>query len=179
MAHRQGPESPFCFSHFYFPGVEATPSRLAWCYGDLGMAATLLVAARGAGEPAWESTAVELALAAAERPVELARVFDAGLCHGAGGVAHLFNRIHQATGEERLGEAARFWYERTLELRQPGLGVGGFRAWSADVAGVQDWRDDPGLLEGATGVALALLAAVSAVEPEWDRALLVSARGRG
>ena len=33
---------------------------------------------------------------------------------------------------------------------------------------------EPGFLTGAAGIALALLAAVSDVEPAWDRVLLVS-----
>jgi lantibiotic biosynthesis protein len=34
------------------------------------------------------------------------------------------------------------------------------------------WTGDPGFLTGAAGIGLALLAAVSPVEPEWDRLLL-------
>jgi class I lanthipeptide synthase len=176
LARRQPEERGFCFPHFYHPEVPVQSSRLAWCYGDLGTAATLLVAARGAGEPAWERTAVEVALAAAARPVAAARVRDAGICHGGAGLAHLFNRMYQATGDERLAAAARSWFEWVLDFRQPGLGVAGFRSWASDPAGTSSWRDDPGFLEGATGVGLALLAALSTVEPEWDRVLLVSAR---
>jgi hypothetical protein len=33
---------------------------------------------------------------------------------------------------------------------------------------------DKGLLTGAAGVALALLAATTALEPDWDRVLLVA-----
>jgi hypothetical protein len=176
LAHRHGPESPFCFSHFFYPGIDAGPSRLAWCYGDLGMAATLLVAARGAAEPDWERTALEIARHAAERPDTLARVSDPGLCHGACGVAHLFNRMYQTTGDEPLARAAERWFERALAFQQPDVGVGGFRSWATGADGEQDWRDDPGFLEGGAGVALALLAATSSVGPEWDRLLLASAR---
>jgi hypothetical protein len=38
------------------------------------------------------------------------------------------------------------------------------------------WDADPGLLTGAAGIALALDAATSNREPEWDRFMLVSAR---
>ncbi|HJX27937.1 MAG TPA: lanthionine synthetase C family protein [Thermoanaerobaculia bacterium] len=176
LARRQPAEAGYAFSHFYVPEIESRTCRLAWCYGDPGMAATLLVAARGAGVPAWERAAVEVARLAAERPENQARIQDAGLCHGATGLAQIFNRMHQETGDEQLAGAARAWYERTLRDRTPGLGFGGFRAWSSGLTGNPDWRDDPGFLEGAAGVGLALLAAVSPVEPEWDRILLVSLR---
>ncbi|HEX2223156.1 MAG TPA: lanthionine synthetase LanC family protein, partial [Thermoanaerobaculia bacterium] len=151
-------------------------SRLAWCYGDPGLAVTLLVAARGAGVPEWEKAAVDTAVSAAARPYELSRIRDAGLCHGSAGIAHLFNRLYQATGEPRLAEAARFWFDWTLEFRQPGNGVAGFRSWNTDTDGGQMWRGDAGFLEGAAGVGLALLAATSPIEPEWDRLLLAGGR---
>lgn len=176
LARRQGPESPWQFPHFFYPGREPQPSRLAWCYGDLGVSTALWIAARAAGNPVWERAARETALSAAARPQHLTRVMDPGLCHGAGGAAHFFNRLYQATGEERLAAAARSWYESALGFRQPGLGVAGFRSWASDGSGEQSWRDDPALLEGASGTALALLAAVSPVEPGWDRLFLASVR---
>jgi hypothetical protein len=36
------------------------------------------------------------------------------------------------------------------------------------------WKVKPGFLEGAGGIALALLAATTSVEPAWDRSLLIS-----
>jgi hypothetical protein len=71
--------------------------------------------------------------------------------------------MYQMTAEPALADAARFWVERTLDLcstdnAQPG------------------WKG-PGLLEGAAGVALALLAAGSTVRPVWDQMLLVSTTG--
>ena len=179
LAQQQAPGAEFCFPHFQAPvrapDTETRRCRIAWCYGDPGVAAALLVAARGAGEPAWERAALETALSAAARPLDASGVQDAGLCHGAAGVAHLFQRMYQMTGEERLAEAARRWFEKTLAFRNPGQGVGGFQSWaSGSSSGNQAWRDDPGLLEGAAGVGLSLLGAVSTVEPEWDRLFLAS-----
>jgi hypothetical protein len=156
------------------PGQSPAPARLAWCYGDPGVAAALLLAARGAGKPPWERAARAVARRAAERPPEEAGVVDAGLCHGAAGLGHLFNRLFQATGEPQLGEAAHFWLRRTLEMRQPGRGVAGFAAWQGSGDGTVGWADERGFLMGAGGIALALLAAVTPIEPNWDRVLLVS-----
>jgi lantibiotic modifying enzyme len=176
LARRLPADRDSCFSHFYVPGIEPHGSRLAWCYGDPGMAAALLVAGRGAGEPDWERIALEVARSAARRPEEAARVQDAGLCHGAAGVAHIFHRMSITTGDEELAAAARTWYERTLGFRTPGLGFGGYRSWSSGPDLELDWREDPGFLEGAAGVGLALLAAISPVDPGWDRVFLESLR---
>ena len=121
---------------------------------------------------------MEIARGAASRPLDQAGVVDAGLCHGAAGLGQLFNRMYQATADETLGRAARFWFERTLAMRQPGRGVGGFSALSAKEDGTRYWDDDPGILSGAAGIALALLAATTSIEPEWDRMLLISTRHR-
>jgi hypothetical protein len=154
---------------------EPAPARLAWCYGDLGIAAALLAAARCAAEPRWERAALDVGRRAAARPAESSGVVDAGLCHGAAGVGHVFNRMYRATGDEALGAAARAWLARAIDLRSPDEGVAGYRAYTVR-DGSPVWADDPGLLTGAAGVALALLAAATDVEPAWDRVLLLSSR---
>jgi lantibiotic modifying enzyme len=152
------------------------PAPLGWCYGDPGVAAALLGAARCVGEPDWEREAGATARRAARRPFAETGVVDAGLCHGAAGLGHLFNRLFQATGEPGLAEAARFWFDRALALRRPGQGIGGYSAWAPGDNGAWTWVADPGLLTGAAGIALALLAATTSLEPCWDRMMLVDIR---
>jgi lantibiotic modifying enzyme len=174
LAQKLPANSQSVFPTAWGPGAKPAPARTAWCYGDLGIAAALLVAARATGEPAWEAEALGLARSAARRDPEACGVRDACLCHGAAGVGHLFNRLHQETGDPELLTAARTWFERALDMREPNRGVGGVVAWGPDVTGKVKWWDDPSLLTGATGVALALLAATTPLEPTWDRFLLLS-----
>ena len=162
------------FANWVAPDHPEKPARLAWCYGDPGVAAALLAAARAVDEPAWEREARAIALRAAERPVDQSGVKDAGLCHGAAGLGHIFNRMYQATDDSRLADAARDWFERTLAMRRPGQGIGGFETWMPRDNGSSKWVADPGLLTGAAGIALALLAATTPVEPAWDAMLLVA-----
>jgi hypothetical protein len=160
----------------YWVGPEGPgrPARLAWCYGDPGVAAALLWAARCVAEPAWEEQARAIARRAAGRPPDQAGVVDAGLCHGACGLGHLFNRLFQATGEPQLAEAARLWLERAVQMRRSGRGIGGYEALLPGGNGALTWTADPGLLTGSAGIALALLAATAAIEPAWDRMLLAA-----
>jgi lantibiotic biosynthesis protein len=159
------------FAQWVTGGDPAPPARSAWCYGDPGVAVALLGAARRAGVPAWAEAAHALARGAARRDPARAGVRDAGVCHGAAGLAHLFNRLSQATGDRELAEAARRWLEAALAFRKPGAGLGGFLAHRPGPTGEVGWRVDPGLLTGAAGIGLALLAATTAVEPGWDRLL--------
>jgi hypothetical protein len=170
LAHRLGGSFPF--PSLVVPGEPPRAATPAWCYGNPAVAAALLVAARASSEPDLEREALALAVEAAVRPLEGAATEDAGLCHGAAGIAHIYNRLHQATGDVRFREAALAWYLRVLELRGE-RGVGGYLYWHGP-RGTSHLQALPGLLMGAAGTALALLAAVDDVEPQWDRALLVS-----
>lgn len=162
------------FPSFLAAGVPPHPGRSAWCYGNPGIAAALLAAARYVGEEEWEREALDIAHAAARRPIEKAGVRDAGLCHGSAGLAHVYNRIYQATGDAVCGQAARFWFEHTLESMRPEEWTIGLPSWMPDGADGLELREHGGFLTGASGVGLALLAATSPIPPEWDRVLLVS-----
>lgn len=170
---RSGPGS--AFPRWIVPGAGPGDSRQAWCYGDPGVAAALLLASRSVGEPEWEREALRIALHAASRPPETSGVVDAALCHGAAGLGHVYNRLFQASGEEPLREAAVYWLERALALRAGDAVTPDSADLDADETGAGA-EADPYLLTGDAGIALALLAAATPVEPEWDRLLLLSGR---
>jgi hypothetical protein len=155
LAQRRPPAEGCLFPHAVPADEAPEPTGLAWCYGDLGIAAVLMAAGRALGVPAWEDEALALARGAAARAAE--PVPEPGLCHGAAGVAHLFNRLYQASGEPLLRAASLLWFERLLDRWQPEA-------------------REPGLLTGAAGIGLALLAASTPIEPVWDRVLGLSLR---
>ena len=163
----------------WFPGLvvpdeRPVASRLAWCYGNPGIAVALLAAARSVGNRHWEGEALEMARNAARWPVETSGVRDAGLCHGSAGLGHLFNRIYQATGDEVCGEAARVWLLCALESMCPNDWPIGFPSWELVADAELELREHAGILTGVSGVGLALLASTFSVAPDWDRFLLAS-----
>lgn len=161
------------YAYWLAKGADLEPTQLAWCYGDLGVSLALLSAARNVGHAGWQAAALALARTAARRSPAAMTVPDAGFCHGSAGIAHLFNRLYQATHEPLFCQTAQFWFEQTLQFRNPGAGVAGFSHWRSDGKGSYGWVDDPGLLTGAAGIGLTLLAATTAIEPEWDRMMLI------
>jgi len=162
------------FPSWVSPGRPPAASRSAWCYGDPGVAASLFLAGHALDEPTWSERAAAVAREVAERPAELSGIADGGLCHGAAGLAHIFNRFWHATEDPTLGAAASSWIQRLLGMRTCGKGVGGFLALEPDKNEDIVPTPSPGFLTGAAGVALALLAALTPVEPAWDRVLLLS-----
>jgi lantibiotic biosynthesis protein len=173
LANRRPDDGGSSFTSYISPSEptgSATVCQSAWCYGDAGVAAALLSAARSVGEPAWTREALAIARRdCADRPAG-AQEIGTTLCHGAPGLGHLYNRLFQATGEETFAEAARGWFERALAMRQSGLGLAGFVG--------EPERDKDftrfGLQEGVAGIGLALLAATSSIAPDWDRPMLLA-----
>ena len=154
------------------PGVVTRGARTAWCYGDLGIAASLSLAARALDSRQLAAEALRAAHRAAARSLASTGVVDASFCHGAAGLAHIFGRLHQLHDDAELERARRHWLEHTLALARPGEGIGGYRTLQPGGG----WSDERGLLEGAAGVGLVLLAASSEQPPSWDRALQLSLR---
>jgi hypothetical protein len=191
LAQELPKESPSAFAVGAKRGVAFGPARSAWCYGDPGVAGALLLAAHASGDPAWKRAAIRAGARAAARDPATSGVIDAGLCHGAAGLAQIFARLHVGTGDERFATAAREWIARTLALRTPGHGIGGFRAWTVAPVTLKEpvrWRNDASFLNGSAGIAMALasFATKGSLAGEkhngkkaenwagWDRVLLLS-----
>lgn len=144
-------------------------SRLAWCYGDPGVAMALLAAGRALGDGAVTDEALATARAAAARPFDGSVIVDAGLCHGTGGLVQVFSRLYAETGDEVFAEAARRWYDVLLGQRVPGGPYAGFQAILDTKVG---YVPVPGFLEGAAGAGLVLLDAAIPLNLSWDAVLL-------
>ena len=102
-------------------------------------------------------------------------VVDAALCHGAAGLGHIFHRMFRTTGEAALARASKQWFGRTLAMRGRRGGYGGFAGSLLDAEGKLGRGGAVDLISGATGVALALAAAIGGDEDAgWDRTLMMS-----
>lgn len=156
------------------PGVDPKPARVAWCYGPPGVAIALLRAAEALDRDDWRAHALRIATLAARTPPEETGVVDPPFCHGAVGLMHIYNRLHQDTGVALFGDAARDWFDRTLAYRREGAGIAGFAARL--FAGPENYGE-PGMLYGAAGIAASFAAAISDVEPAWDAMFALSDAG--
>jgi lantibiotic modifying enzyme len=162
-----------CFPTFLVRHQVPADCRLAWCYGDAGLAAALLLAARATAMRPWEDEAVAILKRAAVRPPETSGIKDACFCHGSAGLAHIFNRVFQATRDQLFADAARYWIDRTLHYRQPGKGSAGYSMRTAMPDGRVEQQGTLNILDGIAGIGLTLLAATTGIPPDWDRIFLV------
>ncbi|MBM3403675.1 MAG: hypothetical protein FJY10_02155 [Bacteroidetes bacterium] len=131
------------------------PSRLAWCYGDLGIAHAFLWASFVLNDRTWRDHAIRIFLHAAQRRTpEETGISATGFCHGRMGVAYLFLKGYQETGNPELQKACLFWIQQSLEMLKQ--------------------TKDLSLLEGKAGIGLTLLAATGPVIPDWDECFFLS-----
>ena len=142
----------------------------AWCYGSSGVARSLWLAGAALDDDFLRALAIEAMAAVCRRP-RRARHIDRspGLCHGLAGALQITLRFAQDTGEDVFTEAAAQFTELVLRHYDPELRFG-FGSVTEDGS----LADEPGLIDGAAGVALALLAAGTGTAPDWDRMLLLS-----
>jgi hypothetical protein len=158
MGAREGPTTP----------TTEGRHRLAWCYGDLGVSLALLAAATAMNNASWRTEALMLARNCATRDEP---IVDTMICHGTAGIAHMFHRLNNATGDALFAAAAKRWVDRTLALRSDAP-LAGFPC-RMTVEGREEWHANASILIGAAGVALVLAAMITEQEPAWDRRLLV------
>ncbi|RRB14266.1 lanthionine synthetase [Larkinella knui] len=144
-------------------------SRLSWCYGDLGIANAFWLCGQKLEYAPWRAIAREMLLKAARRrELEDTHVYDAGLCHGSTGVAHLFRRLARQFPHPLLTEAADYWMQQTpsYALSAPDENV--FLAYDSG-----KYAPNLGLLDGESSIGLVLLAELGA-PMDWERFLLLS-----
>ena len=145
-------------------------SRLAWCYGDLGIGIRFWFAAKTLKDKELEGFAILMLKHSALRtdPKDTL-VLDAGICHGSFGNAQIFNRIYRETGNQVFKTATHFWINDGLNKATFKDGLTGFKQWN----GTKFINEIP-LLEGISGIGLVVLDYLSIENNTWDECLMIS-----
>ena len=90
-------------------------SRLAWCYGDLGVATALLEAGNTLHNSSVRDIAIQVLLYSSKRrDIKANYVNDFCVCHGSVGIAQIFRSHGIALELEQLLDAADYWEKDTL-----------------------------------------------------------------
>ena len=145
------------------------PGRSAWCYGGPGVAAALRLAGEALGHAGHRDLAVAALRAALARTDQGRAVGSPTFCHGQAGLLAVTASFARATGDPGFGRAVAAMTAGLLDRFDPAAPLG-YRDLEAGGRAV----DQPGLLTGAPGVALALLGATSPAEPAWGRLFLLA-----
>lgn len=147
-------------------------SRLAWCYGDLGIGISLWHAAKALENQDVEGIAIATLLQASKRRnLAEARVMDAGLCHGSYGIMHVYDHMHKKTGISAFKETADYWMKQGLEMAIHEEGYAGYLQWRGD--GKSQWRKETSVLEGIAGIGLSIISYISPSPTKWNQCLMI------
>jgi class I lanthipeptide synthase len=145
------------------------PSRAAWCYGSPGVARALWLAGAATARADLCALAVEAMEAVYRRPLGERRIDSPTFCHGVAGLLQITLRFLHDTGRPRFRDEAETLVDQIVGSYEPDS-ILGFRSFEPGGGRV----DQPGLLDGAPGVVMVLLAAATDTEPTWDRLFVLS-----
>lgn len=151
-------------------------SRLAWCYGDLGIALSLWITGKNLGIERFQNKAIEIINASINRKDLVSNlVHDAGICHGSVGISHIYKRFYWETNNEDYKKMADYWMQVSLNLLYHEDGIAGFKAYKPkeDKDDTQ-WENGFGILEGLSGVGLCMISALIETPTNWDEWLMIS-----
>ena len=151
------------------PSVPVVPARTAWCYGGPGVAVALRLAGEALGHATHRELATAALSAALARSDGARRIDSPTFCHGQAGLLAIASSFARATGDPGPGRAAAAMAAGLIDRFDPAAPLG-YR--DLELGGRR--IDQPGLLTGAPGVALALLGATSLAEPTWARLFLLA-----
>ncbi|MGQ0841491.1 lanthionine synthetase C family protein [Actinokineospora sp.] len=137
--------------------IEQSNQRASWCYGTPGVARAQQLAGLATSDTTRQHGAEAAMLACLRDPAQLDRLTDPGLCHGTSGMLQTACRMAaDAPTPDLAGELPNLTARLLTQLSTA--------------------PDDPELLDGRTGIALALHTAATGAVPltSWDAFLLMA-----
>lgn len=146
-------------------------SRVAWCYGDLGIAYALSMTGELLGNYHYTEKAYQILQHTSKRkyPQETF-VVDSGFCHGSFGNFKLFHNLNKKYSDEGLRKAAEFWLSDGLNktLKDNNSPYQQYNYFT------NSWKFEVNLLEGISGIGLTLVDYLSNDINEWDECLMLT-----
>lgn len=156
-------------SHFPYYSTEVPgvgKSRMAWCYGDLGVGYALWYAGRVLNNSEVEDKGMQVLLHTTGRrsPNE---VGEAGICHGCSSMSMFYRRLYLETNNEIFSESAEYWLNLTLDFAKYSDGLAGYKSF------IKDWVTDYSLLTGISGIGLVFISYLNGDQQNWDELFLL------
>ncbi len=144
-------------------------SRLAWCYGDLGVGISLLKAGEILkNDQLIRETILMLKESTKRRSIRETMVEDSGMCHGAFGIMHIYEFLFRKTHDSKFSEASNFWATVGINMAVHEDGYAGYL-----FGGKNSLRLENCLLDGIAGVGLAIISFLANFPLIWDQSMLI------
>lgn len=146
-------------------------SRIAWCYGDLGIGISLLKASEVMGDSSLKNRALSILNQTMNRQKpEDTKVIDASICHGSYGNALIYSRLRCKGLNQDLDSIIRFWINDGVKKARHRNGYAGYKQW---MGAEKIWEPKLSLLEGVSGIGLTIIDYLTNKPNNWNQYLLV------
>lgn len=154
----------------YFPNWlsdenSSLPSRMAWCYGDLGIGLSLFYSSKSCNDEELKDYAIKVLLHTVNRKNDF--VDEPGFCHGSSGIFVIYNELFKLTGIKDFEEASNYWLTYTLNHVEKDK-----NSLFKKTTGANIGKDNLGLLEGSAGIGLSLLEMIYPECSGWKKCLM-------
>jgi lantibiotic modifying enzyme len=146
---------------------EEVHTRTAWCYGNPGVSRSLCLAGVALNSSELQDAALSAIRSALQRPLHA--VASPTFCHGMAGLLQIALRFASEQRAEDLVDTAQACAARLIDMFDVSRTFG-----YCSIEMGNQCVDQPGLLDGAAGVALALLSFSEPRDPGWDRIFCIS-----
>ena len=140
--------------------------RDGWCYGAPGIGRSLFVANTLLNDEEIGVVVDSVFASLSERLPEGTGLVCPSLCHGWAGLLATLQSMHLDTGKDEFAQMTRFTADRILSCYDVSRPFG-FATLSSQLGEPEVWIDNPGLLDGVSGIVLALLAYEQGRRPLW------------
>ncbi|WP_028558716.1 lanthionine synthetase C family protein [Paenibacillus pinihumi] len=143
-------------------------TRDAWCYGSPGVAYSLLIAGKLMEEEHYILLATRAMKQAARRQKE---IYCPTFCHGLSGLAYIVHRFYEETDDEEFLQLSFLLGEQVISMYREDTPFG-FETLERNQEDMKQYHN-VGLIDGAAGAVLALLAIYKGKKTPWDAAFLL------
>lgn len=147
---------------------ENRESRLAWCYGDLGIAYVLLQAGKMLRDNNIYLLAKEIITKSIYKKRDLSGVVDSSFCHGTSGVLFLYHCFYEHFNIDECKFACSYWLNEIINEENYAINNEPFFFYDGT-----KMVEQLGILEGYSGVILTLLAIYGDIDNEWKSMFLL------
>lgn len=161
----------------YFPSTSLEEndnlvgSRLAWCYGDLGIALMLKKASLTFNNKVWNDKSNQILEYSTKRKnFSETLIVDAGICHGCSGVTLFFLKEYLLTNNNLYQDAYKFWLTKTIDYCNED-----YEHFSKVFYNTlsKEYETNTNLLEGTSGLGLTLISCLNNQNLSWSEFFLI------
>lgn len=147
----------------------AEASRMAWCYGDLGIASAFMKASKFIKEKELlqESERI-MSRCCSRKHLTETGVVDSGLCHGSLGIALIYKNFYDITSNKTFHQTSDYWLNDGLMKGCFPDGLGGFKKYEND-----EYINEVNLLDGIAGIGLGILSLTTDTKLNWEQSMML------